>query len=300
MQNFLNFAQPDRHRQPAFPGPTSRSVSLLAILSTLIVISQSTQAIAQQGPSPAESAFQVVQADSRLDVLHGSDVIASYRYAGQSKPIVWPLVGPDSVEMTRRWPMSESDPKEKRDHIHHRSLWLTHGDVNGVDFWSENEGHGNIVHQGMTHSSADEKKAILESINHWVGPDGKNILIEQRRMVFHGSSEVRMLDIAFRLTPAEGDVVFGDTKEGSFGIRVAESMKVETTPAGSIVNAEGLRDGEAWGKVSNWVDYTGQIEGKLYGVAIMVHPSSYRTPDSQTLGRWHVRVMGYSPTIHSD
>ena len=252
----------------------------MAVLSTSI-------AAAQQEPSGYSTRFQIVESDSKLDILHGTQAVASYRFAGQSKPIVWPLIGPDSVEMTRKWPMSEDDPSEKKDHIHHRSLWLTHGDVNGVDFWSENDGHGNIVHQAIQHSSASETMATIESINHWIGPGDNKLLLEQRRMVFHGSPEQRLLDVVCRLTPAQGDVVFGDTKEGSFGIRVAESMKVETTPAGTIINAEGLRDGEAWGKASDWVDYAGRIGDKQYGIAIFAHPSSFRAP-----GRWHVRGYG--------
>ena len=31
---------------------------------------------------------------------------------------------------------------EDKDHPHQRSLWFTHGKVNGVDFWSEIKGHG--------------------------------------------------------------------------------------------------------------------------------------------------------------
>ena len=34
-------------------------------------------------------------------------------------------------------------PGEETDHVHHRSVWVTHGSVNGVDFWSEADGHRN-------------------------------------------------------------------------------------------------------------------------------------------------------------
>ena len=63
-----------------------------------------------------------------------------------SKPILWPVIGPTGKRMTRNWPMEQDVKGETdRDHIHQRSLWFTHGSVNGVDFWSE--GKGRIEHR---------------------------------------------------------------------------------------------------------------------------------------------------------
>jgi len=31
----------------------------------------------------------------------------------------------------------EEPPDEEHDHPHHRSMWFSHGLVNGVDFWGE-------------------------------------------------------------------------------------------------------------------------------------------------------------------
>ena len=38
----------------------------------------------------------------------------------------------------------EKVPGEDRDHPHQRSCWFTFGNVNGVDFWSEEKGAGTI------------------------------------------------------------------------------------------------------------------------------------------------------------
>ena len=72
---------------------------------------------------------------------------AFYRLPGpqRPKPIVWPIIGPAGHEMTRSYPMRKV-AGEKTDHVHHRSLWFTHGNVNGIDFWSE-PGAGKIVHR---------------------------------------------------------------------------------------------------------------------------------------------------------
>src|SRR5262249_14260999 len=89
------------------------------------------------------------------------------------------------------------------------------------------------------------------------------------------------------LKATAGPVTFGDTKEGMFGLRVASSMDVKNKKGGKITNAEGITDDDAWGKESPWVDYTGPVEGKTVGVAILNHPDSFRFPTT-----WPVRTYG--------
>ena len=63
--------------------------------------------------------------------------------------------------------------------------------------------------------------------------------------------------------------------------------KKKTDGKGAIVNAEGIRDSETWGKASPWVDYHAPKEGKVYGVAMFDHPKNPRHPTW-----WHVRDYG--------
>ena len=52
----------------------------------------------------------------------------------------------DGTEMMRNYPMKGKNgvPGEEEDHSNHRSLYFTHGDVNGKDFWRSNaESHQN-------------------------------------------------------------------------------------------------------------------------------------------------------------
>jgi len=62
---------------------------------------------------------------------------------------------------------------------------------------------------------------------------------------------------------------------------------VSTGATGRIVNAAGDIDGEAWGKAARWVDYSGMIDGKQVGVAILDHPTNLRHPT-----HWHARDYG--------
>ncbi len=265
------------------PNMTRKLLPLVALSLFTFGFSPSLSSGQDSKPSP----FQIKRTDAKIDIEQGGKPVASYHVQSKSRPIVWPILGPDGVEMTRKWPMSDADEKEKKDHPHHRSLWFSHGEVNGNDFWAEPNGHGNVVHQKFGKVEASEGKAVIEAENHWIAANGDRQIIEDRRITFRGTSEKRLIDCEFRLTAADRDVEFGDTKEGTFAIRVAESMKLETKPAGTIENANGEKGNDAWGKAATWVDYSGMIGEKRYGIAILCHPATFRSP-----GRWHVRGYG--------
>ena len=106
-------------------------------------------------------------------------------------------------------------------------------------------------------------------------------------LTFYRTEGSRIIDFEITLKATDGPVTFGDTKEGMFGLRVASSMDVNKKKGGKITNAEGLTDDQAWGKASPWVDYTGPVEGKTVGIAILNHPRSFRYPTT-----WHVRTYG--------
>jgi len=87
---------------------------------------------------------------------------------------------------------------------------------------------------------------------------------------------------------SNGDLTFGDTKEGSMAIRLAETMRLKgKVGQGHIVNSNGVRDGDTWGKRADWVDYYGPVNGQTVGVAIFDHPQNPRHPTW-----WHVRDYG--------
>ena len=70
--------------------------------------------------------------------------------------------------------------------------------------------------------------------------------------------------LAITLSATAGPVRFGDTKEGTFGLRVPTSMDVDAGKGGRIINSEGLSDTKAWGQPAAWVDrvvlHTGDAE----------------------------------------
>ena len=101
----------------------------------------------------------------------------------------------------------------------------------------------------------------------------------------------RVFDFVIALKAGDKDVVLGDTKEGTCGIRIAESMRLKQPKGkksdGHIVNSEGHKNGDAWGKKGTWVDMYGPIDGKTYGIAFIDHPKNHAYPT-----RWHARDYG--------
>ena len=71
-------------------------------------------------------------------------------------------------------------------------------------------------------------------------------------------------------------------------VRLAETMRLAgQVGKGHIVNSEGVREGQTWGKRSAWCDYYGPVAGNIVGVAIFDHPQNPRHPTW-----WHVRDYG--------
>jgi len=239
----------------------------------------------------AAAEFSVEQHKGGVTVKIDGQFFTDYLTETGPKPILWPIVGPYELPMTRAFPMKKVEG-EKQDHPHQRSLWFTHGDVNGVDFWSELKGHGSIVHRAYLKVEGGENAAVIATRNDWVDANGKKVCEDERRLTFTVGSRGRTIDFDITLKASEGPLTFGDTKEGAMGIRVPTVMDVNSKQGGQIVTSEGLTDTAAWGKPASWVDYHGEIpvgkdEKKHVGIAVLNHPSSFRYPT-----RWHVRDYG--------
>ena len=226
---------------------------------------------------------------------HGSTItfrldqalVTEYRTDLGAKPFLFPLIGPTGASYTRAYPMESQVAGEDRDHPHQRSFWFTHGKVNGVDFWSEEKGHGTIHETARKAVISGPVVGRLRTTDVWLKPDGQEVCDDERVLTYFKTENVRVIDFEITLKANHGPVTFGDTKEGMFGLRVASSMDVNRKRGGRITNAEGLIDDLAWGKASSWVDYTGRVRGKTVGIAILNHPRSFRYPTT-----WHVRTYG--------
>lgn len=262
----------------------------LQLVSTTLICGLSILCISVHAEVTANKAGAkvVIQADGKP--------FAEYLTKSGAKPCIWPIYGPTGKAMTRQYPLGPVQETEKPDHIHHRSLWFTHGDVNGLDFWAERakEGEGWEEKQGLIEHRefVDVKsgpEAVVIARNDWTDRDGKKILEDETTMMFGAddAAGLRWIDYDITLKATAGDVTFGDTKEGTMGIRIAGTMKPDAKKGGKLINSHGDVDGDAWGKAAPWVAYTGPVEGETLSIVIFNHPGSFRYPN-----HWHARTYG--------
>lgn len=250
---------------------------MLRLFSLFLVIAFASTALAE---------YEIVREDDGLTIKRDGQLLTRYVIQSGSKPILYPVIGPDGIPMTRRYPIEEAGEHEREDHPHHRSIWFTHGDVNGIDFWAEKEGAGQTVHESFEEIS-DGKTAKVVTKNRWEDAEGNIVGRDVRTLTFGIDQGMQYIDFDITFLAGDKEVTFGDTKEGSFGIRVPGTMKVDAKKGGVIVNSEGDQDKEAWAKRASWVDYYGPVQDKTVGIAILNHPSSYNFPTY-----WHVRTYG--------
>jgi len=242
---------------------------------------------AKAGPAPSAGGVTITERDGKVAVEIAGKLFTEYHTADVPRPYFYPVIGPTGVPINRHWPMKDG-PNEAHDHPHHNSLWFTHGDVNGVDFWANGDKKGKVVHDKFIELSSGAKTGAIKSQNNWVTADGKVICTDTRTHRFYDQPDGQMMDIEVTVHASHGELTFGDTKEGSMAIRLAPTMRLKgEVGQGHIVNSAGQTDGNTWGKRAAWCDYYGPVNGDVVGVAIFDHPENPRHPTW-----WHVRDYG--------
>ncbi len=204
-----------------------------------------------------------------------------------NKPFFYPILTPEGNPFTRRWPL-EQVATDTHDHPHHRGLWFTHGEVNGVDFWSEEAKAGKTIHERTKNPISGSVFGGFQAQSAWVAPNGTRLATDERTIrVFPLINGDTLFDFEITLTPNGADLLLGDTKEGMFGLRVPDSLAPSRTKSANMINSRGQKQASLWGKPAEWVDYFGEIGGKTYGVALLDSPANLRHPQT-----WHARDYG--------
>src|ERR1700731_4492776 len=80
-------------------------------------------------------AAQVRFAADKIDIdVDGKPFTTLYFGSDVNKPFMAPLRSASGKIVTRRYPLEKVEG-ESTDHLHHRGLWFSYDDVNGVKFW---------------------------------------------------------------------------------------------------------------------------------------------------------------------
>jgi hypothetical protein len=200
------------------------------------------------------------------------------------RPFLFPIIGPAGRSLTRM-----GHPHDPETHSHHNSVWMSHNDVGGVDFWSD--GGGGTVRQKRVVEYKDEgTKSAIVAENEWVNKDGKVLLDETRTVgavLLEGKEWLLVIDSTF--TARDKAVTLGKTPFGLLGVRMAKTIGVHDG-GGRIRNSEGgVNEKEILWKRARWVDYAGAIaDGKIEGITLFDHPQNPNHPSY-----FHVRNDGW-------
>jgi hypothetical protein len=250
----------------------------------------------------AQSGGQRVEfrrAADNIEVVIGGHDFTTYHFDPQiAKPYFQPLRSARGTVITRGFPIGKEIPPE---HLkdpslepHQRPMYFGHGSVDGIDYWgeeifskwSDDSVFGRKVLQKVEEARAEGDSGILRASFTLRSPRDRVIAEEEQSFVFRGDDRTRIIDCEFTVRANHGSAVtMGDTKEGTFAIRVAKELN---SPPGHMVNSTGAEgEKEVWGKRADWVDYDGVVNGEAVGVAVFDSPGSFRHPTY-----WHARGYG--------
>jgi hypothetical protein len=232
----------------------------------------------------------------QIEVSIGGHPFTTFHFdAGVAKPYLSPLRSAQGTIVTRGFPMVTDIPGEDRDEPHQRAMYFAHGDINGYDFWGEaafpHWSHhpvskfGRTVFRKIDQVRDGPESGVVQAEFDLVTEEGRVIASETQAYVFKGDERTRIIDCEFTIRADHGPVRIGDTKEGTFAIRVVKGLD---SPPGHMVNSSGdVGEKAVWGKRADWVDFYGQVGGEEVGIAVFDHPGNLQHPTC-----WHARHYG--------
>lgn len=217
-------------------------------------------------------------------LLEGRE-FARYHYdPSLRRPFVYPLIGPSGRAVTRM-----GHPRDPNGHSHHNSFWVSHHDVDGIDFWGD-QGAGRILHRRVLEFEDHDEEARVAVANAWVGADGQALLDEERRMRFIPLADRQwLLILDLKLNAVGKPRTLGKTPFGLVGVRMAKTIGVKDG-GGRVRNSEGgLNEAGVFWKPARWMDYSGRISAEATeGITLMDHPGNPGHPTP-----FHVRDDGW-------
>lgn len=242
----------------------------------------------------AQIEFENVAGDHVAITIDGQSFSSFFYGPAHTKPFLWPLRTASGLIVTRRWPVENAE-SDSKDHPHHRGLFMGFGEINDVNFWeTEPEStpsgdnpkvKGTVALKSVGDMKPGKKSGSIAMTFNWQTPDKTVFIEEERVLTFSGDKETRVVDVDSTFH-AKTDLKFGDTKEGFFAIRVADSIAGKN--GGIMTNSEGAQtEKNVWGKRADWVDYDGTVDGQKVGIVIFDNPANLRHPP-----RWHSRDYG--------
>lgn len=244
-------------------------------------------AAAFTGGCQAGPRVEFVKGDDKISVMIGDKHFTNYLYRDElTKPILYPVYTPSGIAVNRGYPLVEVEG-ESTDHPHHAGIFFTYDRVNDDGFWNNTASPPQVKHVKVTKIQGGTSKGEFSTVMHWIGKSGKVLLEEKRNMVFLAGEEEYIIDFSINLTAQDTKVIFKDTKEGMFAIRVADWLREKGGSGRYLNSTRDETEDNVWGKRARWVRLQGEKDGKTIGIAILNHPASVNYPTY-----WHARGYG--------
>lgn len=285
------------------------------LLLILISATAGCQSNRKKGNENLTVEFITKDIENKVEVLIDGKLFTAYCWPENVyKPILYPVTTASGTVITRGFPL-QPRAGERSDHIHQVGIWLNYGKVNGLDFWGnghrgvkEPEG-GEIKHKSIDKISSEKGEGILMTSAGWLDPSGKELLEEKTEYHFIARGSLRIIDRITTLKATDSKVIFDDTKEGMFGIRVARQLELpskdmvafldasgnpsaEKTSAaeganGNYRSSEGITGDAVWSTRARWMNLFGVIGEEKISLVVCDHPKSKGYPTY-----WHARGYG--------
>lgn len=232
----------------------------------------------------AEKGFTAIIKEDRLVIACDGAPVGDFVFADRvvRRPGFHNLHAPDGTQVTRRHPPEPG--KDATDHADmHPGLWMGFGDISGADFWRNK---GTIRHDRFVDSPAVRSGRLeWSTASTLVSSTGMELARQTGRFTLARKDQAYLLTWEADFVPLIDGFSFGDQEEMGLGARVATALTEKN--GGLIVSSTGDRTANAtWGKAYGWCDYSGTIDGRRAGVAIVPFPQNFRPC------WWHNRDYG--------
>ncbi|MPY90412.1 MAG: hypothetical protein GEU99_21135 [Luteitalea sp.] len=225
------------------------------------------------------------------NVLHievGGRPFADYRYADPQipRPYFTHVMTPAGSRVTRNHPPDQVN--DLTDHATmHPGIWMAFGDLSGNDYWRLK---AKVEHERFTSSPEGGAGMGRFAVRNYYlkAASTDRIASEEVSYTILAIREGYLLvwDSTFAPYGEMEAIVFGDQEEMGLGIRVQTRLAEQF--GGGITDAAGRTGAkEIWGTQSDWIDYSGTLEGKWIGLTVMPHPANFRK------SWYHARAYGF-------
>jgi len=244
-------------------------------IAAILLSTCASRAAELSKPKPVPRLQAIPLPRQEISIQRDGIEIARFCFAtNQNRPFVYPIVGPSGRSLTRM-----GHPRDPESHSHHNSVWLSHHDVNGSDFWGDS-GTGRILHQRIEQIEDGDSRGFVRTSSVWLGTN-QTVLLRERRQttvqLLPRDEWVLLVDV--HLEAASAEVTLGKTPFGLIGVRMAKTIGVNDGGGAIRNSAGGVNEKEVFWKPARWVDYSGPITASaIEGVALFDHPANPNHP----------------------